>query len=138
MRSGASRASGCINAPPTSWPTMPACVQPKRIHQRQHVGGLLVGAEQPLGLVAVAEAAQVGRIQREAIGKPRHDRLPGQPEFRPAMQQQQRPPGADAGHMKRRAIGLNRQMLHFWLPFLLPGAGADFLAPRLVWPAILA
>ena len=32
----------------------------KRIHQRQHVGGLLVGSEQSLGLVAVAEAAQVG------------------------------------------------------------------------------
>ena len=34
----------------------------KRIHQRQHVGGLLVGSEQPLRLVAVAEAAQVGCI----------------------------------------------------------------------------
>ena len=117
---------------------MPACGEPKRIHQRQHVGGLLVGSEQPFGLVAVAEAAQVGRIQREAIGEPRHDRLPGQPEFGPAMQQQQRPPGADAGHVKCRAIGLNRQMLHFGLPFLLPGAGTDFLAPRLARPAILA
>ena len=35
--------------------------QAKRIHQRQHVGGMLVGSERPLGLVAVAEAAQVGR-----------------------------------------------------------------------------
>ena len=40
--------------------------------------------------------------------------------------------------MERRAIGPNRQMLHFWLLFCVPGPGTEFLAPRLVWPAILA
>ena len=100
----------------------------KRIHQRQHVGGLLVGPERPLGLVAVAEAAQIGCIQREAIGEPPHHRLPRQPEFGPAMQQQQRSPGADAGHVKGRAIGLNRQMLHFGLLFASQGRHG-FLGP---------
>ena len=60
----------------------------ERIHQRQHVGGMLVRAERAVGLVAVAEAAQVRRKQGVAIGKARHHRLPGEPEFRPAMQQQ--------------------------------------------------
>ena len=42
-------------------------------------------------------------------------------------------PGADAGDMERRAIGLNRQMLHFWAPFLLPArAGNLGPAPCLV------
>jgi len=36
-------------------------LQLERIHQRQHVGGMLVGAERAVGLVAVAEAAQVRR-----------------------------------------------------------------------------
>ena len=60
----------------------------ERIHQRQHVGCVLVGAERTAGLVAVAEAAQIGREQRETIGEPRHHRFPGQPEFGPAVQQQ--------------------------------------------------
>lgn len=59
----------------------------ERVHQRQHIRGVLVGTVRPVGLVAVAETAQVGRIKREAIGEPRHHRLPGQPEFGPAMQQ---------------------------------------------------
>jgi hypothetical protein len=56
--------------------------------------------ERPVGLVAVAEAAQVGRDQREAIGQPCHHRLPGQPEFRPAMQQKQRLPCSRANQWK--------------------------------------
>ena len=36
-------------------------LQAERVHQRQHVGGMLVGAERPVRLVAVAKAAQVGR-----------------------------------------------------------------------------
>src|SRR5437868_7279439 len=48
----------------------------ERIEQRQHIGGMLVGAERPVRLVAVAEAAQVRREQGEAIGKARHHRLP--------------------------------------------------------------
>ena len=116
---------------------MPACGRAERVHQCQHVGGLLVGSERPRGFVAVAETAQIGRIEREAIGEPRHHRLPGQPEFRPAMQQQQRPPGTQANDMKGGAIGPNRQMLHFRLLFV-SGDGTDFLAPRLVYPAILA
>ena len=84
----------------------------ERIEQRQHIGGMLVGAERPVGLVAVAEAAQVRREQGEAIGKPRHHRLPGEREFRPAMQQQQRRPCAGARDMERGAIGLDGQVLH--------------------------
>ena len=87
-------------------------LEAERIHQRQHVGGLLVRAEQAVRLVAVAKAAQVRGIKREAIGEPRHHRLPGQPEFRPAVQQQQRPALPGRCDMERRAIGLNRQMLH--------------------------
>src|SRR5207253_142792 len=34
-----------------------------------------------------------------------------------------------AGHVKCRAIGLNRQMLHFLPRFLLPGARHGFLGP---------
>ena len=60
--------------------------------------------------------------ERPGHGKPRHHRLPGQPEFRPAMQQEQRLTRPRAGDMERRAIGLNRQMLHFLPPFLCPGA----------------
>src|SRR6266850_198846 len=84
----------------------------ERIEQRQHIGGMLIGTERPNGLVAVAEAAQVWREQGEAIGKPRHHRLPGEPEFRPAMQQQQWRPGAGARDMERGAIGLDGQVLH--------------------------
>jgi hypothetical protein len=40
--------------------------------------------------------------------------------------------------MQRRAIGPNRQMLHFGLLFSRPGAEMDFLTPRLARPAILA
>ena len=44
------------------------------------------------------------------------------------------------GDMERRAIGPNRQMLHFSLLFCVSvlWAPAEILAPRLVWPAILA
>jgi len=48
---------------------------------------MLVGAERTVGLVAIAEAAQVGREQRKTIPKPRHDRFPGQGKFGPAVQQ---------------------------------------------------
>ncbi len=86
--------------------------QIERIHERQHVGCMLVGAERSSGLVAVAEAAQVRREQGVALGEPRHDRLPGQPVFRPAMQQQDGGPLAGARDMEGRAVGPNRQMLH--------------------------
>ncbi len=84
----------------------------ERIEQRQHIGGMLIGTERPNGLVAVAEAAQVRREQGEAIGKPRHHRLPGEPEFRPAMQQQQRRPRAGARDMERGTVRLDCQVLH--------------------------
>src|SRR5258705_5271680 len=81
------------------------------IEQRQHIGGMLIGTERPVGLVAVAEAAQVRREQGEAIGKPRHRRLPGEPEFGPAMQQQQWRPGAGARDMESDAIDLDGLVL---------------------------
>ena len=84
----------------------------ERIHQRQHVGGMLVGAERTVRLVAVAEAAQVRREQCVTIGKPRHHRLPAQPEFRPAMQQQQRRSRTGPRHMEAGAVGADFQMLH--------------------------
>ena len=77
----------------------------ERIHQRYHVGGLLLRAERAIRLVAVAEAAQVRRVQREAVGEARHHRLPGEPEFRPAVQQQERPALPRPRHMERCAIG---------------------------------
>jgi hypothetical protein len=63
-------------------------LQAERIHQRQHVGCVLIGAERTARLVAVAEAAQIRREQRESIPEPRHHRLLGQGKFRPAVQQQ--------------------------------------------------
>ena len=105
----------------------------ERIHQRQHVGGMLVGAERTVGLVAVAEPAQVGRKQREAIGEPRHHRFPGQPEFGPAVQQHQRLAGSCAGDMECRAVGANAQMLHDCLLFCPRfSLGRDFTFPPIM------
>ena len=103
--------------------------QLQRIQQRQHVRRMLVGAERSVGLVAVAEAAQVRRQQRVTIGKPPHQRLKGQPEFGPAMQQQQRRPGPGAGDMEAGAIGANRQMFHGWFPSLRRATAREFCAP---------
>jgi hypothetical protein len=73
---------------------------------------MLVGAEGSVGLVAVAEASQIRREQIIAIGEPRHHRLPGEPEFGPAMQQQKRLPCPGPRDMEGGAISPNRQMLH--------------------------
>src|SRR5467141_719734 len=73
---------------------------------------MLVGAEGSVGLVAVAEAPQVRREQTVAIGEPRHHRLPGEPEFGPAMQQQKRLPCPGPRDMEGGAISPNRQVLH--------------------------
>ena len=122
----------------------------ERIEQRQHIGGMLVGAERTVGLVAVAEPAQVGRKQRKAIGEPRHYRFPGQPKFGPAVQQHQRLAGSGAGDMECRAVGANAQSLHDCLLFCLrffSGSGlcfspdhdfSELSVPRLVWSAVLA
>ena len=88
----------------------------ERVEQRHHISGMLVGAERPVGLVAVAEAAQVRREQGVTIGEPRHHRLPGEPELGPAMQQQQRRPCPDARDMERGAISLDGQVLNRGLP----------------------
>jgi hypothetical protein len=87
-------------------------VEPQRVHQGEHVLGMAVRPVRPFRLVAVAKAAQIGRNQREAIGEARHHRFPGQPEFRPAMEQKQRPALTGTGDVKCGAIGLDRQMLH--------------------------
>ena len=84
----------------------------KRIHQRQHVGRMLIRPMRRARLVAVAEAAQVRCVKCEAGGEARHHRLPGQPEFRPAVQQQKRPALPGPCHVERCAIRPNRQMLH--------------------------
>src|SRR5258708_38969548 len=73
---------------------------------------MLVGAEGSVGLVAVAEAPQVRREQTAAIGEPRHHRLPGEPEFGPAMQQQKRLSCPGPRDMEGGAISPNRQVLH--------------------------
>src|SRR6202011_4498341 len=73
---------------------------------------MVVGAEGSVGLVAVAEAPQVRREQIVAIGEPRHHRLPGEPEFGPAMQQQKRLPCPRPRDMEGGAISPNRQVLH--------------------------
>ena len=84
----------------------------ERVQERQHICGMLVRSKRPYGFIAVAEPAQIWREHGVAIGEPRHDRLPGQPEFGPAMQQQQRRPFAGPRDMEGRAVGWNRQMLH--------------------------
>jgi hypothetical protein len=82
------------------------------VHQGQHVGRMAVRPVRALRLVAVAEAAQIGRDNRESARQPGHDRLPGEPEFRPAMQQKQRSAASCANQMEFGAVGLDRQMLH--------------------------
>src|ERR1700682_504677 len=91
---------------------------------------MLVGAERSIGLVAVAEAAQVRREQGVALGEPRHDRLPGQPVFGPTMQQQERGPLAGARDMEGRAVSPNRQMLHRGCSFSFRGRPFGFLLAR--------
>ena len=91
----------------------------KGIQQRQHIGGVVGRAEQPGRLVAVAEAAQIGGNDAITLGQPRHDRLPSQPEFRPAMKQEKRSPFPRFDQVKGGAVRAQRLMLH--LPPLLPG-----------------
>jgi len=55
------------------------------VEKSEDIVGVISRAEWPLRLVAVSKAAQVRGDQSEAILKPRHDRFPGQPEFRPAV-----------------------------------------------------
>src|ERR1700742_3849974 len=98
---------------------------------------MLVGPVRPVGLVAVAETAEIRRDQREAGGEPRHHRLPGQPEFRPAMQQQQRLALACPRHMEVGSIGAYLLMLdHRRSP--PKDFTRGFIIPRLVWAAFLA
>ena len=96
------------------------------------------GPNSPSGLSLSPKPRRSGAIQREAIGEPRHHRLPGQPEFRPAMQQQQRlarHPSAPRGTPRHWPEPSNAP---FSAPFRFAGCRHGFLAPRLVWPAILA
>ena len=113
-------------------------LEAERVHQRQHVLGMAVGAEWAIGFVAVAETAQIRRQQRVAIGKPRHHGFPGQPEFGPAMQQQERGPFAGPRDMKGGLVGGYRQMLHRVAPFFPAGPLRNSARPRLVSSAILA
>ena len=61
MRSGAWRAERLHQRAADIMADDAGLLDVERIHQRQHVGGLLVRAEHAARLVAVAEPAQVGR-----------------------------------------------------------------------------
>ena len=87
-------------------------VHPQSREQCVHVGGVLGIAPRGARLVAVAEAAQVRRDQRVACFEPAHHRLPGKPEFRPAVEEEKRRPAAVARDMESGAVGLDGQMVH--------------------------
>ena len=90
-----------------------------------HQGRNVVGQDIGTGLIgrsryrvtALAEAAKVRRDQPIAIGQALEHRLPHRPEFRPAMQQDQRRAVAALGDMGGEAAGLDKGVLegrHGW------------------------
>ena len=85
---------------------------PERVEHRQHVGGVLRVAPRAVRLVAVAEAAQVRRDQRVAVGEAVHHRLPGEGKLRPAVEQEQRRPLPHARDVEGGALRLDGQMFH--------------------------
>ena len=82
----------------------------EHFQQSQHVCRVIVGAERTGRFFAFPKAAKIRSDEREAIGEPQHDRLPGEPEFRPPMQQQERRAFARPRDVKRRAIRVSREM----------------------------
>jgi hypothetical protein len=91
----------------------------KRIQECEHVCGVVGGAEGPIRLVAVAEAAQIGGDHSVPARQPQHDRLPRQPEFRPSVKQQERRTLARFDQMKRGVIRPQNIVPHLWN--LFPG-----------------
>ncbi len=85
------------------------------IHQRRDVGGQDIGTGliggPGHGIAALAEATEVGRDQPVAIGQALEHRLPHCPEFRPAMQQDQRRAIAALGDVRGEAVGLDEGVL---------------------------
>jgi hypothetical protein len=77
----------------------------------RQVGGVLVGGHfvgiAGGGFVGGAEAAQVRGDQAESVRQARHDLGPGEPEVRPAMQEQERRAGAAFGDVDGDAVGLD-------------------------------
>jgi len=71
--------------------------------------GTDIAARRPR-LGAVAEAPQVRSDQPVVAMQPVHQRQPGHPEFRPAMQQQHRRTVADLRHMQRRVANRDLPM----------------------------
>jgi hypothetical protein len=73
---------------------------PERIQQGQHISGVVGRAERPVRFVAIAKAAQIGGYEPIPLREAQHDRLPRQPEFRPAVKQQKRRPFAQFGYVQ--------------------------------------
>jgi hypothetical protein len=95
------------------------------VEESDHVGCMAVGPERTLGFIAVAETAEIRRDERIAIGKAMDQRFPGEPEFRPTMQQEQRRTAAGTRDMKGGAVRLDGQMLD-GNPRLLTPCGLEF------------
>ena len=68
--------------------------------------GLVRGAV--IGLLAGAEAAQIRCDELEAASEAPHHRLPGQPEFRPTVQQHQRAAVPEPRHVEGDAVRRDR------------------------------
>jgi hypothetical protein len=85
---------------------------PERIQQRQHISGVIGRAERPVRFIAIAKAAQIGGYEPIPLREAQHDRLPRQPEFRPAVKQQKRRPFAQFGYVQRGSIHPQRLMSH--------------------------
>ncbi len=85
------------------------------VHQGQHIGGVHLGARRARRparrLLAVPEAAQIRCEQLEAIGEAAHAGRPGQPELRPAVQQQKRSAASRARDVDPDAV--HRQAVRF-------------------------
>ena len=85
----------------------------KHVEQRNHVFRMIRRTKRLNRLVAFAESPEVRSYQREAILQTRHQRLPGEPELRPSVQQEQRFAGPGLRDVELSAVGGNCQVLHY-------------------------
>src|SRR6185437_666009 len=96
----------------------------EHIHERQNVGGMNIGCRfcgrGRRRLLAVAEAAQIGRDHVEVARQIGDAFAPNEPEFWPAMQQQQRRPASLADVMDADAVRLREPRLELGHGALLP------------------
>ena len=84
----------------------------ERVEKSEQVGQMHIRPNsirrRRIGMPALPEAPEIGRDQVEAVGQALHHWSPGQPEFRPAMQQHQRFTLTAAGVVNRNIVDDDR------------------------------